>query len=273
MPLTNDFGLEAAEFSEKISALGLDYAKDFFWYHAVELPGGLVTPGVYDFRKSYPLYGFPENMKGMRVLDVGAATGFFSFEFWKRGAQVVSLELPNLDSLDRFPGQGVERTIKKISRMTPGCGEVSAEELYFRLLEGPFEFCRKLLGAEIDRRYGTVYNLPEMKLGKFDFVFLGDVLLHTINPLAALAAAASCGDLLILAQEMPECRDGKPAMLYAGGTDPLDDEAQWWLPDPECFLQILKKLGFAPEVYGRHPVSLRPSGYSFEQTVIRARRT
>jgi len=36
---------------------------------------------VYDFRQSLPCFQFPEDMRGMRVLDVGSATGFFAFEF------------------------------------------------------------------------------------------------------------------------------------------------------------------------------------------------
>ena len=39
------------------------------------------------------------------MLDVGSATGFFAFEFERRGAEVVSVELDSLYALDRFPGQ------------------------------------------------------------------------------------------------------------------------------------------------------------------------
>ncbi len=60
---------------------------------------------------------FPENMSGMTVLDVGSATGFFAFEFERRGARVISVELPSLRDLDRFPGQDVESSLRKIESM------------------------------------------------------------------------------------------------------------------------------------------------------------
>jgi len=43
-----------------------------------------------------PGFPFARGMRGMRVLDVGSATGLLAFEFEKRGASVVSVELPSL---------------------------------------------------------------------------------------------------------------------------------------------------------------------------------
>jgi len=53
----------------------------------------------------------------MTVLDVGSATGFFAFEFERRGARVISVELPSLRDLDRFPGQDVDSSLRKIEAM------------------------------------------------------------------------------------------------------------------------------------------------------------
>src|SRR3954463_16061916 len=106
-----------ARFQTGASALGLADASRYYWYHAVDLGDGLVTPGIYDYRETISHFGFPENMSGMTVLDVGSATGFFAFEFERRGARVVSTELPSLRDLDRFPGQDVENSVRKIERM------------------------------------------------------------------------------------------------------------------------------------------------------------
>ena len=54
---------------------------------------------------------------GMRVLDIGTATGFFAFEFARRGAHVTAVDLPSLYALDRFPGQDIEHTLEKIEDM------------------------------------------------------------------------------------------------------------------------------------------------------------
>src|SRR5215471_17951363 len=105
------------EFVERAAQLGLSDADRYYWYHTLDLGGGLVTPGMYDYRETIASFGFPEDMRGMTVLDVGSATGFFAFEFERRGARVISVELPSLRDLDRFPGQDVDGSLRKIERM------------------------------------------------------------------------------------------------------------------------------------------------------------
>ena len=71
-----------------------------FWYHKIELPGGIVTPGWAPI--SVPSYGVPENLTGKRVLDVGAWDGFWTFEALKRGATdfVLKTRLSRLSPAD-----------------------------------------------------------------------------------------------------------------------------------------------------------------------------
>lgn len=271
------------EFNRRARALGFNDVEKYYWYHTIDLPEGLVTPGLYDFRGSVSAFQFPEDMHGTTVLDVGSATGFFAFEFERRGASVVSVELPSLDRLDRFPGQSPEQAIGKIGQMiaprnvTGLSGYVkphTTEELYFYLLKGPFQFCHDLLGSKVERCYASVYDLSPELLGVpgFDMVFMGDILLHTLNPLEALAAVAPlCRKALILSQVMPEAGDGKPAMLYVGGDDPASDEVSWWWPNKACLVQLLKKLGFRDVVeVGSHSGRLRPSGFAYERPILRA---
>ena len=270
-----EFQREAEEFGRRARALGFGDVENYYWYHTVELPHGLVTPGQYDFRASLHCFPFPEDMRGMRVLDVGSATGFFAFEFEKRGAQVVSVELPSLYALDRFPGQDIEQIIAKIEKMMGPTGEKhGAAQLYHYLLEGPFEFCRKLLGSRVERCYSTVYGLSPANVGAegFDLVFMGDILLHTLHPLQALAAVAPlCRGSLVIAQVMPEAADGRPAMHYVGGDSLDSDEVSWWWPNQPCLEQLLKKLGFREvRAEGRHTGVLRPSGYAFDRAILRA---
>src|SRR4051812_4100612 len=102
------------QFQEIARKRGFAEAADFFWYHTIDLGAGLITPGLYDFRDTVDCFGFPRDMKGMKVLDVGSATGFFSFEFESRGARVISVDLPSLEELDRFPGQTTQQLIGKL---------------------------------------------------------------------------------------------------------------------------------------------------------------
>jgi tRNA (mo5U34)-methyltransferase len=267
--------MEIEEFQRRARELGLADVENYYWYHTVELPNGLVTPGQYDFRGSLRCFPFPEDMRGMRVLDVGSATGFFAFEFEKRGARVVSVELPSLYALDRFPGQDIEQIIAKIEKMMGSATKKhDAAQLYHYLLEGPFEFCRKMLDSRVERCYSTVYELSPADVGPegFDLIFMGDILLHTLHPLQALAAVAPlCRGELVIAQVMPEAADGRPAMHYVGGDSLDSDEVSWWWPNQACLEQLLKKLGFRKvEAVGRHTGVLRPSGYAYDRAILRA---
>jgi tRNA (mo5U34)-methyltransferase len=220
------------------------------------------------------------------VLDVGSATGFFAFEFERRGARVISTELPSLRDLDRFPGQSVENSLRKIERMIFPDGldlesmrrGDSERELYRCLLDGPFQFCKRRLGSKVERCYSTIYDLTAEKTGVesgFDLIFVGDVLVHTLNPLKALAALAPlCRGQLVFAQMLPEGPQEPPAMMYVGGGDPEEDHISWWLPNKSCLMQMLTKLGFTSvEEAGWHSGILRPGGYPFKRAILRARKT
>ncbi len=282
------FLTQTEAFAARARELGYTNIERFYWYHTIDLGDGLVTPGLYDYRATLDNFDFPADMSGMTVLDVGSATGFFAFEFERRGARVVSTELPSLRVLDRFPGQDVENSLRKIERMIYPDGlnlesmrrGDTEPELYRCLLEGPFQFCKERLGSKVGRCYSTIYDLSAANTGMpkgFDLIFVGDVLLHTLYPLKALATLAPlCRGQLILAQMLPEgpdTLDAPPAMMYVGGGDPAEDHISWWLPNRSCFHQMLKKLGFrAVDDVGWHEGILNPGDYPFKRAILRARK-
>ena len=53
------FQRDAEEFDRRARALGFGDIGNYYWYHTVELPDGLVTPGVYDFRRSLAIHDAP----------------------------------------------------------------------------------------------------------------------------------------------------------------------------------------------------------------------
>jgi len=283
--IAEQFLEETRTFADRAEQLGLHELSRYYWYHTIDLGDGLITPGLYDYRETLQDFHFPKDLRGKTVLDVGSATGFFAFEFERRGARVVSTELPSLNDLDRFPGQNVENSLRKIERMIfpdgldldsmrRGCSE---RELYRCLLDGPFHFCRERLGSRVERCYSTIYDLTAEKTGLqegFDLVFVGDVLVHTLYPLRALAALAPlCRDTLMLAQMLPDGPQEPPAMAYIGGGDPEEDHISWWLPNKSCLIGMLLKLGFATvEEVGWHAGILRPGGYPFRRVILRARK-
>lgn len=280
-----EFLAQTDAFLARARQLGFPDTSRFYWYHTIDLGNGLVTPGLYDYRDTISDFHFPEDMRGMTVLDVGSATGFFAFEFERRGARVVSTELPSLRDLDRFPGQSVENSLRKIERMIFPDGldleskrrGDSERELYRCLLDGPFQFCRERLDSKVERCYSTVYDLSAANTGVpegFDLIFVGDVLVHTLYPLKALAALAPlCRGQLVFAQMLPEGPQDPPAMMYVGGDDPQEDHISWWLPNRTCLVEMLKKLGFtAVDDVGWHSGILHPGGHPFRRAILRARK-
>jgi hypothetical protein len=196
------------------------------------------------------------------------------------------MELPSLRELDRFPGQSVESSLARIERMifpdsvdglTGHRRGDSEREVYRCLLAGPFDFCKALLGSKVERRYAAIYDLTAENTGAgegFDLVFLGDVLVHTLYPLKALAALAPlCKGTLIFANMLPEGPQTPPAMLYTGGDDPNEDEVSWWLPNLSCLLSMLRKLGFAEvREAGYHRGVVEPGAHQFERVILEARK-
>jgi hypothetical protein len=48
-----------------------------YWFMKMDLGEGIITPGWSDpARDKLPWFGFPEDLTGQRVLDVGCAEGF-----------------------------------------------------------------------------------------------------------------------------------------------------------------------------------------------------
>src|SRR5579872_4504284 len=101
MSLTNPFPvLLDASFREWVQA---QIASERYWFHKIELAPGIVTPGWSDPKADkLPYYGLPADLTGKRVLDVGCAEGFFSYEAERRGAKEVVAVDAYPESIRRF---------------------------------------------------------------------------------------------------------------------------------------------------------------------------
>jgi SAM-dependent methyltransferase len=261
-------------FNERTAGGRYGDVTDFYWYHTIDLGDGLVTPGAYDYRDVIDAFLFPADMSGMKVLDVGSATGFFTFEFEKRGAEVTSVELPSLAdwdilSCDREAAYGV---IMRFHRQTTLVGAYNAH------LEGPFQFCHRILGSKAKRCYSRIYDLSPEKFGgeTFDLVFVSDVLQHTFSPLKAMDALWTvCRGTLVLAQWVPKYPPDVPAMLYIGGDGHGGggDGRSWWLVNLAALEQMLRRVGFDEiAAIGRHRGIDRSFGIEFDRVVYHAAR-
>lgn len=146
------------------------YVASPFWYHRIPLRSNIVTPGWAPL--SPDAYDLPERMDGLRVLDVGAWDGYWTFEALRRGArEVVAID-------DLSDGLGV------------------APDISWRNWEN-FDVCREALQFDesVCKRYTmSVYEVTEAILGRFDVIFLFGVFNQLRHPLLALERLAAVCD-------------------------------------------------------------------------------
>lgn len=199
------------------------------WYHTIELPGGVVTPGAFDHRPIVPHYGIPDRLDGKRALDVGTWDGFWAFELERRGAEVVATDLDWLSAI-RFPAA--------ISDALDASG-------LDQRFGGGFELAREALGSRVERVTQSIYDIDPAGVGLFDLVHVGDVLQHLESPTRALRAVRSVTkELLIVSMTFDPTLPSEPILRYRGGWK----NAVWWGASLEATGQMLVDTGFSSVV-------------------------
>ena len=204
-----------------------------YWYHKIELPGGVTTPGSAPL--NVDVYRVPADLTGKRVLDVGAWDGFWTFEALKRGAR----EVVAIDDFSDYLGSLDESD---------------------RKAWGTFDFCREALGYDetvCQRRELSVYDVSEEELGRFDVVLFFGTLYHLRYPLLGLDRLASvCDDLIcvesaILDDYSPyngglgKGYPGRQALMeFYPGKQYGNNESNWWVPTLYCIVGMLTAAGF-----------------------------
>jgi tRNA (mo5U34)-methyltransferase len=189
-----------------------------YWFQRIEVAPGLFSPGWSDpATDKLPYYGLPEDLTGKRVLDIGCAEGFFSFEAERRGAREVI-------GIDSFPDSVRRFNIVKASRQ-----------------------------SNANAFLMNVYDLEPKRLGTFDVVLFYGVFYHLKHPQLALERILSVctGDLRFQTymHEEPSVRGTPWARYYphgkmSGGNKELFDPTVFWLFNSACCLAMLDHVGF-----------------------------
>jgi tRNA (mo5U34)-methyltransferase len=196
------------------------------WYHTIELPDGRTTPGIYNHRPYLPLYGLPESLAGKTVLDVGAASGFFTFEFEDRGAAVTATDLPTWGAHDLGANYQPE--------LTPAGAESYLHE--------PFLFAHRARGSRAARILTSIYDITPETTGTFDVVFCGSVLIHLSDPAMALRRLqAVTREAAIIATVVYPLDVADPVALFTGH---LKGDT-WWAPNRAAFEALVQSAGFS----------------------------
>lgn len=200
------------------------------WYHVVELAPGVTTPGFIDLRPHVGGAHLPDDLTGLRALDVGTFDGFWAFELEKRGAQVVAIDVDQIPPPDT-PRSKWAAVQQDLAGSVPGTG---------------FALLKRLLGSSVDRRSVNVYDLtPEAIGGPVDLVFIGAMLLHLRDPVGALERARAVlrpGGTLVLYEPVDRklSRSKEPMARF------LQDRTvwTWWYPNAACLRDWVTTAGF-----------------------------
>lgn len=205
------------------------------WYHSIEVAPGVVTPGMFDLRPIVQRMPWPD-VRGKRCLDVGTYDGFLAFELERRGAtEVLTTDIADHEQWDwplHLRALGPEY-LRHVAGSEKGVG---------------FEIARELLGSSATLEQINVYDLDPQRLGTFDVVVCGSLLLHLRDPLRALAAIRSVCRGWFLSTNQVELglslRHRRRPLVRLDG---VSDAAQWWLPNAAAHRQMLRVSGFEIE--------------------------
>src|SRR6266853_5472236 len=152
--------------------LKVENIADCYFYHTMELPGhGVMEGRDWDLRGGVDDYLGKVAFAGERVLEIGPASGFLTFEMEKRGADVVSVEVTEDHGWDfvPYPAARLEEVF-------------GPRRIVMQQLKNSYWFSHAAHHSRAKVYYGNVYNLPTA-LGKFDISVMAPVLLHCRDPL------------------------------------------------------------------------------------------
>jgi tRNA (mo5U34)-methyltransferase len=188
---------------ERLSKLG--------WYHSIELPDGSVIQGHQSLeqqRRRVEQFPIPQDLRGKRVLDIGAWDGWFSFEMERRGAQVLAVD--------------------------------SAKNT--RLLEA-----KTILGSKIDYHIADICRITYRDVGSFDIVLFLGVLYHVKHPVLALENVCGMTRDFACIESFVSDPDlaALPVMEYYETTELRGQLDNWVGPNAACLMAFCRTAGFA----------------------------
>jgi SAM-dependent methyltransferase len=198
----------------------------------MDLPGIGRVGQEWDLRPTIDAYLGGFDFRGKRVLDVGAASGFLTFEMEKRGARVVSFDLGEEMDWDRLPCGADSRADQ---------ARALKRQSHERLLNA-YWLAHRLLGSTARAFYGNIYALPEA-LGAFDAVVLGSVLLHLRDPFLALQSASRLSREAVIITDL---RFDAPTPVMEFLPNPEVSPDIWWRISVRCMAAMLAAVGFNP---------------------------
>ena len=221
-----------------------------YWYHRIELPYGIVTPGWAPIDAAK--YGIPDDLTGKRVLDIGSWDGYWTWEALKRGAaEVVAID-DFSDCLGQLKEHGKWETFD-LCREAFGY-TVEATQTYRE--HHHWSGWTNIVSQMVSRHEMSVYDLRLDNFGPFDAVFFFGTFYHLKHPLLALEriAAVCTGDLYVESAigddyspyqgGMGHGHQGQMITEFYPGKQYGGNDSNWWVPTLQCLGALVESVGF-----------------------------
>jgi SAM-dependent methyltransferase len=207
---------------------------DGLLYHCLDLPGIGSIDGRWDLRGSLDDYIGGLEVYGKRVLDVGTASGFLSFEMERRGAEVVSFDASSALDMDRLP------FLKSLHSTDRGEWERQVNESIERIKRS-YWFAHERLGSQAKAFYGNIYDLPD-ELGEFDVAVIGQILVHLSDPVSAIGSVGKrCRGAMVITEGMIDSEDRIMGLCADPNKGP---DWSWWHLSIGLYRALLQMMGF-----------------------------
>jgi tRNA (mo5U34)-methyltransferase len=223
-----------------------DHVAAISWYHSIDLGGGIVTPGnpPDDLMLARGLC----DVRGKRVLDIGAWDGFWSFLAERRGAASVVAMDHYAWSVD-FPARlGYWEACERK-------GEVPDHRLdlteFWRPDDLPgragFDLARHTLGSSVEPVVADFMEVDPAVIGQFDVVLFLGVLYHLREPLTALerVLGLTSGVAVIETEAISILGMPQASMVeFHDGAGLRGDYTNWFVPTEAALHAMCKAAGF-----------------------------
>lgn len=204
--------------------------EDCFFYHTMEVPGFGLQQGHWDLREVVDPLLAHMPLSGKRVLEIGPASGFLTFEMERRGAEVVSIEIPD------EPGWNFVPYPKEVSGSVLTRRRLSMDRLKrsYWLAHGAHRSSARLC-------YADAAELPD-EIGMFDVALMANVLLHCESPVRIMQQCAARAASLIVVEMLHPELEGAPVCKLV----PTRDNSRWdtwWEFSTDFLVQYMGVLG------------------------------
>jgi hypothetical protein len=237
------------------------------FYHSMDIPGHGSVEGQWDLRSTLSAYLGGVDLAGKRVLELGTADGYISFEIERRGAEVVSYDLSPDYRWDVVP---YARSALSSARTADPGHWLTSEERFkqgIARLNNAYWLGHGAYGSKARVVYGDVYSVPE-EVGEVDVALFGAILLHTRDPFAALQSPLRLTRETVVVTEMRDRlslppavsrlknvlprRLRQPAMRFLPDWRTGRDPDGWWRLSPELIVDFVGVLGFEETTVSYH---------------------